>query len=128
MWDAGLVTSFQGQFLIFQSTLSCFPYFLPFLDSLPFLLFGRSRSQLKRMDPSRPLHLFLQQGIHHPVSRRLHLRFERLGRDEQAEMSLFGDATLHCLVVRMHAGVVVDFECGRMQGCGNLYVENLDRV
>lgn len=111
--------SFQSLFLIFQSVF-CFPCILRFLNSLSFLLFGRPRSQLKRMYASGPLHLFLQQGIHHPVSRRLHLRFERLGGNEQAEVGLFGDATLHGLVVRVHAGVVVDFECGGMQGCGNL--------
>lgn len=38
-------------------------------------------------------------------------------------MRLFGQAALHCLVVRVHAGVVVDFEGRRMQGCGDLYVD-----
>ena len=35
-------------------------------------------------------------------------------------MRLFGQAALHGLVVRVHAGVVVDLEGRRMQGCGDL--------
>lgn len=61
------------------------------------------------MYPTLPLQLLFQQPIHHPVPRRLHLRFERLGRDVHAEMRLFGYAALHCLVVRVLARVVVDF-------------------
>ena len=35
-------------------------------------------------------------------------------------MRLFGHAALHGLVVRVHAGVVVDLEGRRVQGCGDL--------
>lgn len=75
------------------------------------------------MYPSRSLQFLLQQSIHHTVPRGLHLRFERFGRDEHAEMRLFGYAALHRLMVRVHARVVVDFECGGLQGCGDLYVD-----
>ena len=51
---------------------------------------------------------------------RLHLGFERLGRDEHAEMRLFRHAALHRLVVGVHTGVIVDLERGGIQGCGNL--------
>ena len=54
------------------------------------------------------------------MSGRLHLGFEGVGGDEDAEMRLLGQAALHGLVVGVHAGVVVDLERGRIQGCGNL--------
>lgn len=57
------------------------------------------------------------------MPRGLHLRLEGFRGDEDAEMRLFGHAALHCLVVRVHAGVVVDFEGRRMQGCGDLYAD-----
>lgn len=74
------------------------------------------------MYPSRPLQLLLQQSVHDPVSCGLHLRLERFGGDEHAEMRLCGYAALHGLVVRVHAGVVVDFECGGLQGCCDLWI------
>lgn len=61
------------------------------------------------MYPTRPLQLLFQQPVHHPVPRWLHLRLERLGGDVHAEMGLFGYTALHCLVVRVLAGVIVDF-------------------
>lgn len=89
---------------------------LPLLDLLPrnlfLLFFRRPRPQLKRMYPPRPLQLLLQQSVHHPMPRRLHLRLERFGRDEHTEMRLLGYAALHGLVVGVHAGVVVNFEGG----------------
>ena len=54
------------------------------------------------------------------MPRRLHLGFEGFRGDEDAEMRLFGHAALHRLVVRVHAGVVVDLEGRGMQGCGDL--------
>ena len=62
------------------------------------------------------------------MSRGLHLRLECLGRDEDTEMRLFGHVTLHRLVVRVHAGIVVNFECGGMQGCGDLYMDQSARL
>ena len=38
-------------------------------------------------------------------------------------MGLFGYATLHRLVVRVHAGVIVNLECAGLQGCCDLHVD-----
>ena len=75
---------------------------------LPFLLFRRPCPQLKRVYPSRPFQLFLQQSVYHSVPRGLHLRLEGFGRDEHAEVRLFRYAALHSLVVRVLARIVVD--------------------
>ena len=72
------------------------------------------------MYTSRALQFFLQQGVNHAVPGRLHLRFEGVGGDEQAEMGLAGHAALHGAVVSVHVRVVVDFQGGGMQGCANL--------
>ena len=71
--DANVMPSFQSLRFIFQSTFFCIACILHFLHNLPLLLFRRLGPQLKRMYPSRPLHLFFQQSVHHPVPCRLHL-------------------------------------------------------
>ena len=75
------------------------------------------------MYPSRPLQLLLQQSIHHPVPCGLHFRLERFGRDEHTEMGLFGYTALHGLVVRVHARIVVNFQCDGLQGRRYLHVD-----
>ncbi len=68
------------------------------------------------MYPPGPLQLLFQQRIHHPMSRRLHLRPESLGGDDEAEVGFFGDAVGHGSMVGVEARVIVDFEGGGAQG------------
>jgi hypothetical protein len=74
------------------------------------LLFIRRLSpQLQRMNTPIPLHLLLDQLVHHPMSRRLHLALECFRRDHDAEMGFLGGGARHGLVVGVEVGVVVDF-------------------
>lgn len=95
------------------------PLFL-FFSIVPRLLIWRPRPQLKRVYPSGPVHLFLQQSVHHPVPSGLHLRLEGFGSDKHTEMRLFGCAASHGLMVCVHAGVVVDLKRNGTKGCSDL--------
>ena len=57
------------------------------------------------------------------MPRGLHLRLECFGRDEHAEVRLFRYAALHCLVVRVLAGIVVDLQGAGLQGGCDLCVD-----
>lgn len=50
----------------------------------------------------------LEQGVDHTMPRRLHLALERLGCDNEAEVSLGGSIARHGRMVCMEMRVVVD--------------------
>jgi hypothetical protein len=87
---------------------------------LHFLLLRSQGAQLEGVDATFAGHFLVEEGIDHAVAGGLHLGLEGIRDDDQSEMSLAGGAALHCLVVGMKVGVVVNLQGSRVESRGDL--------
>ena len=81
-------------------------------------------SQLECMYSAFGRQLFLQQSVDHPVSCGLRLSLECVRHNDKPEMGFGRGVALHCLVVGVHVGVVVNLKAARTEGLCDLHAVN----
>ena len=85
------------------------------------ILRRRTCPQLQSVDAASGLEFLLQQRVYHPVPCGLHFGDEGLRDDDEPEVCLSGDVSLHCFVVCMHTRIIVDVKPCRLQSLSNLF-------